>query len=144
MADVLRGGCLCRALRYRASGAPVTVAYCHCTSCRRASAAPVVAWAMWPLDRFELTAGAPSVYGSSPGVERAFVADPDFILVGAWPRAVEGLKEQPLLSNLRAVRENRIIVMPNELLVALSQYTADACRYLASRLHPDRVPGPRP
>jgi iron complex transport system substrate-binding protein len=79
-----------------------------------------------------------------PGVERAFVADPDFILVGAWPRAVEGLKEQPLLSNLRAVRENRIIVMPNELLVALSQYTADACWYLASRLHPDRVPTPRP
>jgi len=79
-----------------------------------------------------------------PGVERAFVADPDVILVGAWPRAVEGLKQQPLLSNLRAVRENRIIVMPNELLVALSQYTADACWYLASRLHPDRVTEARP
>ena len=79
-----------------------------------------------------------------PGVERAFVADPDVILVGAWPRAVESLKEQPLLSNLRAVRENRIIVMPNELLVALSQYTADACWHLAHRLHPDRVPAARP
>lgn len=79
-----------------------------------------------------------------PGVERAFVADPDLVLVGAWPRAVEGLKEQPLLSQLRAVREDRIIVMPNELLVALSQYTADACWYLASRLHPDRVPKARP
>ena len=36
------------------------------------------------------------------------------------------------------MREGRIVVMPNELLVALSQYTADACVWLASRLHPDR------
>jgi iron complex transport system substrate-binding protein len=79
-----------------------------------------------------------------PGDERAFVADPDVVLVGAWPRAVEGIKQHPLLSKLRAVREGRIIVMPNELLVALSQYTADACWYLASRLHPDRVPRARP
>ena len=72
MADLLEGGCLCRAVRYRASGEPVTVVYCHCTSCRRASAAPVVAWAMFPLDRFELAAGKPAVYASSEGVERSF------------------------------------------------------------------------
>lgn len=29
---------------------------------------------MFPLDRFELTAGKPAVYASSPGVERAFCA----------------------------------------------------------------------
>ena len=44
----------------------------------------------------------------------------------------------------RAVREGRVVVMPNELLIALSQYTADACWDLASRLHPDRVPARRP
>jgi len=75
-----------------------------------------------------------------PGAERAFVADPDFVLVTSWPGAVEAVKEHPLLSGLRAVREGRIVVMPNQLLVALSQYTADACWDLASRLHPDRVP----
>lgn len=79
-----------------------------------------------------------------PGGERAFMSDPDVILVGTWPRAVESVKEDPLLSKLRAVREGRIVVMPDELLVALSQYTADACWDLASRLHPDRVPARKP
>jgi len=79
-----------------------------------------------------------------PGAERAFVTDPDVVLVGTWPLAVESLKRDPLLSQMRAVREGRIVVMPNELLVALSQYTADACWHLAAALHPDRVPRARP
>lgn len=79
-----------------------------------------------------------------PGAERAFVADPEVVLVGTWPLAVESLKSDPLLSQMRAVREGRIVVMPNELLVALSQYTADACWSLAHALHPDRVSARRP
>lgn len=78
-----------------------------------------------------------------PGAERAFVADPDWILVGTWPEATDSVKNHPLLSKTRAVREGRIVSMPTELLVALSQYTADACWDLAARLHPDRVPSPR-
>jgi iron complex transport system substrate-binding protein len=79
-----------------------------------------------------------------PGAERAFVTDPDVVLVGTWPLAVESLKRDPLLAQMRAVREGRIVVLPNELLVALSHYTADACWALAAALHPDRVPGKRP
>jgi len=79
-----------------------------------------------------------------PGAERAFVADPDAVLVGTWPEAVESLHGHPLLAQLRAVREGRIVVMPNQLLVALSQFTADACHDLATRLHPERVPKARP
>jgi iron complex transport system substrate-binding protein len=79
-----------------------------------------------------------------PGAERAFAADPDLILVGSWPGAAASVREHPLLSKTRAVREGRILVMPNDLLVALSQYTADACWHLAHLLHPDRVPRPRP
>ena len=79
-----------------------------------------------------------------PGAERAFVADPDVVLVGTWPLAAESLKRDPLLSQMRAIREGRIVVIPNELLVALSQYTADACWHLAAALHPDRVPRTRP
>jgi iron complex transport system substrate-binding protein len=73
-----------------------------------------------------------------PGAERAFVADPDVVLVTTWPDAVESVRAHPLLRTLRAVREDRIVAMPNELLVALSQYTAGACRDLAARLHPAR------
>jgi iron complex transport system substrate-binding protein len=79
-----------------------------------------------------------------PGAERAFMADPDVILVTSWPAAADDVRRHPLLSRLRAVREGHVVVMPNELLVALSQFTADACRDLASRLHPDRVPADRP
>jgi len=74
-----------------------------------------------------------------PGAERAFVSDPDVILVGSWDRAAESVREDPLLGRLRAVREGRVVVMPNRLLVALSQYTADACWELAALLHPERV-----
>ena len=76
-----------------------------------------------------------------PGAERVFVADPDVVLVGTWPRAQEDLTEHPLLQKMRAVREGRIVVLPTERLVALSQYTADAAWDLAHLLHPDRVPG---
>ena len=75
-----------------------------------------------------------------PGGERAFVADPDVVLVGTWPKAEEDLTEHPLLQKMRAVREGRIVTLPTERLVALSQFTADAAWDLAHLLHPDRVP----
>jgi ABC-type Fe3+-hydroxamate transport system substrate-binding protein len=75
-----------------------------------------------------------------PGAERAFLADPDVILVSSWPGMLQAVKDHPLLSQLGAVRQGRIVVLPNERLIALSQYTADACWDLASLLHPDRVP----
>lgn len=79
-----------------------------------------------------------------PGAERAFVADPDAILVGTWPRAVEAVEQDPLLGKLRTVREGRIVALPTSLLVALSHHSAEACWQLAARLHPDRVPAKRP
>jgi len=76
--------------------------------------------------------------------ERAFRSDPDYVLVGQWERSAASLREHPLLQQLRAVREGHIVEMPTPLLVALSHYAADACWWLASVLHPDRVPRPRP
>ena len=84
---------------------------------------------------------------SPPGAERAFVADPDSVLVGTWPGSKQALTDHPLLSQWKAVREGRIVALKTELLVALSQFTADAAWELAHLLHPDRVPaapGPRP
>jgi iron complex transport system substrate-binding protein len=78
-----------------------------------------------------------------PGGERVFVADPDALLVGTWPQAKEALTQHPLLSQMRAVREGRIVVLPTERLVALSQFTASAAWDLAHLLHPDRVPASR-
>lgn len=66
------GGCLCRAVRYRAEEKPKWTAYCHCESCRRHTASPVAAFAGFDEKAFAYTAGAPTVFESSPGVWRSF------------------------------------------------------------------------
>jgi len=66
------GGCLCGAIRYRIEGEPIARALCHCRSCRRASAAPSVAWVTVPLSGYEVTAGKPTAFRSSPPVTRTF------------------------------------------------------------------------
>ncbi|HZS81638.1 MAG TPA: GFA family protein [Stellaceae bacterium] len=74
MAEAFEGGCLCGAVRYRASeirGA----GYCHCRMCQRASGAPVVAWCGAPLGAFAWTKGAPKSYRSSPKASRLFCAE---------------------------------------------------------------------
>lgn len=70
--DTLEGGCQCRAVRYRVSGAPVVVAICHCTMCRRASAAPAVAWAMYQQSQVTFTRQLPTTYKSSSEAQRGF------------------------------------------------------------------------
>ena len=68
----VEGGCLCGAVRYRASGESDPRTLCHCNSCRRAAGAPVVAWTTFPPARFAFTKGNPARYRSSPPVERTF------------------------------------------------------------------------
>jgi len=68
----LAGGCLCGALRYRITGAPVEALYCHCRMCRRAHSAPVVAWLTVPIKGFTMTAGTPAAYRSSAKAWRHF------------------------------------------------------------------------
>ena len=74
MSEIHDGGCLCGDVRYRVSGTSAFVGICHCASCRRASGAPAVAWAMFPLDAFEVTKGRLAKFASSKGVERGFCA----------------------------------------------------------------------
>lgn len=71
----LIGGCLCGAVRYRATGDAKWVAYCHCASCRRATGAPVTAFAGFERDRFAYLEGEPRRFRSSPGVVRSFCGD---------------------------------------------------------------------
>ncbi|MEM6341781.1 MAG: GFA family protein [Pseudomonadota bacterium] len=50
----------------------MTVAYCHCADCRRASGAPVAAFAAFPEDLVEITSEKVAVAAPNPGVRRAF------------------------------------------------------------------------
>ena len=69
------GGCICGAIRYRVSGAPTNSMMCHCQSCRRVAAAPVVAWITFPIAQFQLVRGQPSEFHSSELVRRTFCAN---------------------------------------------------------------------
>lgn len=70
----LTGGCLCGAVRYVITAPPLSVAYCHCRLCQRASGAPVVNWATVTADTFRVTQGQVARYCSSAKAERGFCA----------------------------------------------------------------------
>jgi iron complex transport system substrate-binding protein len=76
--------------------------------------------------------------------ERAFVADPDWVVVGTGWGTAQALRDHPLLSKLRAVREGRLVELPTELLVTLSHHAARGCWALAHAIHPGRVPARAP
>ena len=69
---LFEGGCQCGNARYRIPGPPVMAALCHCSMCRRANAAPAVAWAMFAESQLEFTNSRPAIYESSPGSRRGF------------------------------------------------------------------------
>ena len=69
---VYTGGCMCGTVRYEISGLAVSVSYCHCSSCRRHTGAPVVAMAVFKPEQVRFTGGERNIYNSSPGVHRAF------------------------------------------------------------------------
>jgi hypothetical protein len=85
----LDGGCLCGAVRYRISAAPHSADYCHCSMCRRAAGAPVVARITVPEGALVWTAGEPAVYRSSAealrlrcptcGTQLALRDEPDYL-----------------------------------------------------------------
>ena len=68
------GGCFCGAVRYEVSGAPRTLCYCHCESCRRAAGSPAVAWGTFGRSGFRVTRGRMTEFNSSPRVTRGFCA----------------------------------------------------------------------
>jgi len=71
----LTGGCHCGAIRYEADGQPAHVAICHCSDCRKASGAPMVAWAAFREDDFRITQGEPKTRNSSGAAMRSFCPD---------------------------------------------------------------------
>ena len=85
-----RGGCLCGAVTFVASGPPKWVAHCHCSMCRRAHGAAFVTWVGMPAERVSIAdpAGHFMSYASSPGAERGFCrrcGSPFYFRSDRWP-----------------------------------------------------------
>lgn len=66
------GGCHCGAVRYEVAGSPMHVTLCHCSDCRKASGAPMVAWAMYADHALTVTSGEAVTRNSSGAAMRAF------------------------------------------------------------------------
>lgn len=66
MADAVEaeGGCLCGAVRFKVSGAPIRMAQCHCRDCQRASGTGHMSNAIFPADNVTVT-GRTASYDST-------------------------------------------------------------------------------
>jgi hypothetical protein len=71
---VYAGGCLCGAVRYTLHGTLRHLSWCHCTSCRRAAGAPMVAWGTVERHQLRIERGVLTERRSSPAVLRGFCA----------------------------------------------------------------------
>ncbi len=68
----IEGGCQCGSVRYVIEGEPIMTAICHCSTCRKANAAPAVAWAMFGFSRVQFVAGRLKKYEASDEATRGF------------------------------------------------------------------------
>jgi hypothetical protein len=74
---MVRGSCLCGAVRYEIDGALEAIHHCHCSLCRKAHGAAFSSYAAAPAASFRFTSGEDRVrrYRSSEPVERAFCGE---------------------------------------------------------------------
>lgn len=75
MTKTFRGRCFCGAIRFSVESPVRYACYCHCASCQRAAGAPVVAWATFAREGFEVIEGEVRWHASSPGVTRGHCPD---------------------------------------------------------------------
>lgn len=72
MTPPFTGHCLCGAIRFEATAAPLWQAHCHCESCRRATASAFTSFIGMAEGAWRWTGALPATYASSPGVWRDF------------------------------------------------------------------------
>ena len=71
-----KGQCFCGSVQVEVSGEPVAMGYCHCSSCRSWSGAPVNAFSLWKPQAVKVTAGAEHVatFQKTPFSQRQYCA----------------------------------------------------------------------
>lgn len=69
---MMKGHCLCGAIRYETDAPPALESICHCTMCRRAAGSPMVGWFTVPRGSYRVLSGTPVRYQSSAWAARTF------------------------------------------------------------------------
>lgn len=72
MPSDLTGRCYCGAVTFRATAPPLIVTYCHCDDCRRASGAPVAAFAAFAAEKIDATGPLAEADSAGLGAHRQF------------------------------------------------------------------------
>ena len=68
----ISGSCLCKAVQFELTQHPICIVKCHCMSCRKATGAMHTVWAVVEHAHFHWLGMMPSIYASSPKVQRTF------------------------------------------------------------------------
>lgn len=100
------GSCFCGAVKFKVSGEPAGMGYCHCNSCRHWSAGPVNAFTLWKPEAVEVTEGAENIgtYNKSPNSYRKwckicgghiFTDHPKMGLIDVYAASIPDLPFQP-------------------------------------------------
>ena len=103
-----KGSCFCGAVELVVSGEPVAAGFCHCSSCRSWSAAPVNAFSLWKPGSIEITKGEGNigVYHKTDKSYRKFCKvcgghlltdHPHWGLVDVYAATIPGYKHEPQL-----------------------------------------------
>jgi len=103
---VFTGQCFCGAVEIEVSGAPEGMGYCHCSSCRSWSAAPVNAFTLWKPENVKVTKGAEFLkrFSKTEKSDRQFCVKcgghlmnnhPLWQLVDVYAATIPGLKFSP-------------------------------------------------
>jgi hypothetical protein len=101
-----KGQCFCSAVQIEVSGKPEVIGYCHCSSCRSWSAAPVNAFTLWKPEAVRVTQGAEHIgtHQKTPASRRQYCKKcgghlmtdhPSFGLIDVYSATIPGFAFQP-------------------------------------------------
>ncbi len=99
-----RGSCFCGDVELTVTGAPAAMGYCHCSSCRAWSAAPVNAFTLWPTGAVKVVKGELAVYNKTERSLRKWckrcgghvlTEHPPWQLIDVYAAVLPELKFQP-------------------------------------------------
>ncbi len=82
--EAVTGRCYCGAIRITAEQHPISVAYCHCTDCRRVTGGPVAVFAEFDNAAVSFEPNEGNSVSVNPGVTRTFCAQCGSALAGRF------------------------------------------------------------
>jgi hypothetical protein len=108
MNETYKGSCFCGAIDLTVTGEPVAAGYCHCTSCRSWSAAPVNAFSLWKPGAVKIIKGGDriGVYHKTERSYRKFCKicgghlltdHPSFALIDVYAATIPAYRHEPTL-----------------------------------------------